>query len=197
MRDFTGRQQSDSPLDQHVKMGVLGYFALRPELVGDLSASKNRTDKCPMIIRPFKTVSPKNVAQNLYVRFDLCFSVSPYLSPKASYNKLTSKPLMVLHSGKGRKKQERAKKKKKVLHCGQEGIKETGNIDWSHRNSQKEKTVEQEKIVAWQPVTLSDDTLPTVLSTVNNCVCEMLWRMFCIKKNKMPMCGPMAASPAC
>lgn len=74
MRDFTGRQQSDSPLDQHVKMGVLGYFALRPELVGDLSASKNRTDKCPMIIRPFKTVSPKNVAQNLYVRFDLCFS---------------------------------------------------------------------------------------------------------------------------
>lgn len=76
-------------------------------------------------------------------------------------------------------------------------MKETGDIDWRQRNGQKEKTAEQEEIVAWQPVTLGDDTLPTVLGTVNKCVCEMLWRMFCIKRNKMPMCGPMAESPAC
>lgn len=38
--------------------------------------------------------------------------------------------------------------------------------------------------MAWQPVTLCDDTLPTVLGTVNKCVCEMLWRMFCIKETK-------------
>lgn len=37
--------------------------------------------------------------------------------------------------------------------------------------NQKEKTVVQEDIMAWQPVTLSDDTLPTVLGTVNKCVC--------------------------
>lgn len=30
----------------------------------------------------------------------------------------------------------------------------------------------------------SDDTLPTVLDGVNNCVCEDLWRMFCIKETK-------------
>lgn len=30
----------------------------------------------------------------------------------------------------------------------------------------------------------SGDTLPTVLDTVNKCVCEMLWRMFCIKETK-------------
>lgn len=49
---------------------------------------------------------------------------------------------------------------------------------------QKEKTVEQRQFVAWQPVTLGADTLPTVLGTVNKCVCEMLWRVFCIKETK-------------
>lgn len=81
-------------------------------------------------------------------------------------------------------KRKKVDKKKRNLHCGQEGIKEMGDIDCSHRNSQKEKTAEQEEIVAWQPVTLSDDTLPTVLGTVNKCVCEMLWRMFCTKETK-------------
>lgn len=58
-----------------------------------------------------------------------------------------------------------------------------GKLYWlRQRNSKKKKTVEQEEIVAWQPVTLCDDTLLTVLGTVNKCVCEMLWRVFRIKK---------------
>lgn len=32
---------------------------------------------------------------------------------------------------------------------------------------EKEETVAQEEIMAWQPVTHSDDTLPTVLGPVN------------------------------
>lgn len=50
---------------------------------------------------------------------------------------------------------------------------------------EKEETVAQEEIMVWQPVTHCDDTLPTVLGPVNKkCVCEMLWRMFCIKETK-------------
>lgn len=157
-------------MDQHEKTEVSGYFDLRPELAGELSAPMHRTDKLPMII-----------CSNLYDWFNLWFSpqcVTLCVSKKQASNKLTAKPLMI-----GKRKKE-DKNKKKVLHCGQEGIKEIGDIDWRHRNSQKEKTVEQKEIVAWQPVTLSDDTLPTVLGTVNKCVCEMLWRMFCTKETK-------------
>ena len=58
-----------------------------------------------------------------------------------------------------------------------------GKLYWlRQRNSKKKKTVEQKEIVAWQPVTLCDDTLLTVLGTVNKCVREMLWRVFRIKK---------------
>lgn len=86
----------------------------------------------------------------------------------------------------------------KVLHCGQKGIKETSDIDLRQRYSQKRKTAKQEEIVAWQPVTLRDDTLPTVLGTVNKCVCvRNVIENVLYKRNKTPMCGPVAASPAC
>ncbi len=46
---------------------------------------------------------------------------------------------------KKRRGQKQKKKKRKVLHFGQEGIKETGDIDWRQRNGQKEKRAQSEK----------------------------------------------------
>lgn len=42
----------------------------------------------------------------------------------------------------------------------------------------------------------SDDTLPTVLDGVNNCVRRLVENVL-YKRNKTPMCGPMARSPTC
>lgn len=102
--------------------------------------------------------------------YGLALSASPYVSKEQSAKKLDSQATAPQWEGK-KWEDKKQNKEKKVLHCGQEGIKETGDIDWRQRKSQEEKTVEQEEIVAWQPVTLSDDTLPTVLGTVNKCVC--------------------------
>lgn len=59
----------------------------------------------------------------------------------------------------------------KVVHCGQEDIKERETGLTGGRETAKRLRQSKEEIVAWQPVALSDDTLPTVLSTVNKCVC--------------------------
>lgn len=124
-----------------MKMGVWGYFAQRPEFVGEPSVSTHKTDKAPMIIWPFRTVwSKKNVPTSMTCpTYGLAFSASPNLSQKASCNEQTAKPLMVHHSWEGKKKKRGQKQKMKVLHCGQEGISETGDIDWRQRKSPKEK----------------------------------------------------------
>lgn len=42
------------------------------------------------------------------------------------------------------------------------------NTDWTKKP--KERHCNTGRLAAWQPVTLSDDTLPAVLGTVNKCV---------------------------
>lgn len=85
---------------------------------------------------------------------------------------------MVHHEGKKENRRKRFSIVDKRASRRQEIF--TGGRETAKRKRLRRKN----KIVAWQPVTLSDDTLPTVLGTVNKCVCEMLWRMFCTKETK-------------
>lgn len=59
-----------------------------------------------------------------------------WFSPQSvTLSELTSKPLTVKLTEKGGKKRDQKQKNErmKVLHCGQEGNKETGDIDWKQR----------------------------------------------------------------
>lgn len=80
---YAARQQSDSPVEQHEKMKVLGYFALRPDLAGELSAPMHRTDKLPVIIWPFRAVQKAAPTSMTGLTYGLAVSASPYLFHKS------------------------------------------------------------------------------------------------------------------
>lgn len=73
---------------------------------------------------------------------------------------------MVYHTGK---KEKRRGQKSKLCFVDKRASKRQAILTGGR--NQKKKDVVQEEIMAWQPVTLGDDTLPTVLGTVNKCVC--------------------------
>lgn len=91
--------------------------------------------------------------------------------------------MMVYHDKWGKKKKSEQIKTNKNIFLEDKWASRRQVILTRDRKTVKRKRL-QERIVAWQPATLSDDTLPAVLGTVNKCVYEMLWRMFCTKETK-------------
>lgn len=64
-----------------------------------------------------------------------------------------------------KERRRRERRKKNALDCRQQCNKDTNSIDWRQRTG-----VVQEEVTAEHTVTICDDTLPTVSSTVNKYV---------------------------
>lgn len=82
--------QFDSPQHHHVKKWEFDYFALKPELVGESSASVHRTDKAPITTCHFRATRLKSNCLVLTAwtgsTYGLDHSASPYLFQKTSCN---------------------------------------------------------------------------------------------------------------
>lgn len=145
----------------------------------------HRTDKAPITIWHFRAPRSKSsclVSASMTVStFGLAYSASPYVSKN---KKNTDCNKHIRTKKKENDKSQKIKKNSELCIVDKRASRSQQKILTGGREAKKEETVVQEEIVAWQPVTLCDDTLPTVLGTVNKCVCKMLWRMFCIKETK-------------
>lgn len=86
----TAKEKSDSPAYQRENGGLV-YFALRPELVGRLSAFMHRNDKALMIILAFQRENSIASKSGLLVlsmtasTYGLAHSSSPYRPHKAHH----------------------------------------------------------------------------------------------------------------
>lgn len=158
-------------------MEILGFIYLRRELMNELPASMHRNVKASLIIWPFRAVS--KIFLSVHDWFDLwlcpqCVTLS------VSKSRLTAKPLMLHHSVDTQKERNESSP---LWARGHQGDRQYW-LEPQRLPKRKEKTAEHKDAVAWQAIKPSDDTLPTVLGTVNKCVCEMLWRMFSIQETK-------------
>lgn len=130
---------------QHVKMGVWGYSVLRPDLVGELSASMHRTDKASYDNLAFQNCIVQKVVPTSMtgLTYGSALSVSLYRPQKARCKKLTAKPLMVHHSGEEKKERTRTKKWKFSI-VDKRASRRQVILTWGS-DTAKRKTVEQER----------------------------------------------------